>query len=233
MIEATGRVIATADGSAVVEVPRRSSCSSCASAGGCGVSTLAKLFGGGTTQVEIADSLGLRPGDKVVVTIGDGALVQASLLAYLLPILAMAAAAALAAQAGAGDMGSALAAAAGLGIGLLLTFQLTRARRLRDAFQPTLIRRITTDPLAVAMPTGASQHRPAAASELGCRYTNAETTWPSPVNLRVAETRRLRREDQRLPRPRRLPAFALRLSVSAVRQDPEWPRDFRARSLDP
>jgi sigma-E factor negative regulatory protein RseC len=153
VIEATGRVVAAGEGAAVVEIPRRSSCSSCASSGGCGVSTLAKLFGAGMTQVEVIDSLGLRAGDKVVVAIGDGALVQASMLAYLLPILAMAAAAALAARAGIGDMGSALAAAVGLTIGLLLAARITRASRLRAAFQPTLIRRIATEPLQVAIPS--------------------------------------------------------------------------------
>ncbi len=142
MIEATGHVIASADGQVLVEVPRRSSCSACGSAGGCGVSTLAKLFGGGSTRLAVSDGLGLRPGDQVVVGIGDGTLVQASLLAYLLPILAMAAAAILAGQAGGGDLASALAAVAGLGIGLLGSARLTASPRLRGSFQPVLIRRV-------------------------------------------------------------------------------------------
>lgn len=157
MIEATGRVVASANGSAVVEVPRRSSCASCASSGGCGVSTLAKLFGAGITRVRIDDRLGLRTGDRVIVGIGNGALVRASLLAYLLPILAMAAGAILAAQADAGDMGSALGAVAGLAIGLLATLKLTRSHRLQAAFQPVLIRRIAAEPLQVAMPARPSR----------------------------------------------------------------------------
>jgi sigma-E factor negative regulatory protein RseC len=161
MIEATGRVMATGDGTAVVEIPRRSSCSSCASSGGCGVSTLAKLFSAGLTRVRIADPLGLRTGDRVAVGIGDGALAQASLLAYLLPILAMAAAAALAAQAGAGDIGSALAAALGLAGGLLLAVQLTRTRRVQSALRPVLIRRIAVEPLSVAIPATPLRPTPA------------------------------------------------------------------------
>jgi sigma-E factor negative regulatory protein RseC len=116
MIEQQGTVVAAADGAAWVEVPRQSSCSACGQASACGTATLAQLLGNGrATRARVADHLGLRIGERVVIGIHGPLLARASLAAYLLPLVALIATASLAERAGLGDAWTAL-----LGIGALL-----------------------------------------------------------------------------------------------------------------
>lgn len=141
MIEQNARVVAVADGSALVEVPRQSGCSSCAHGGSCGTSVVAKLFGSGNAvRLRVRDRLGVAPGDEVVIGIRSPALVRASLIAYLLPLLALIGSSGAADAAGLGDVGAAAAGITGLAAGLWLTGLITGGTGVRATFRPVLLR---------------------------------------------------------------------------------------------
>jgi sigma-E factor negative regulatory protein RseC len=124
VIEAVGTVRAVEGDQVLVEVERRGGCGTCASGGGCGTSALARWFSRRSAQVRLHATLPLRPGDAVVVGLDEGALLRASLLLYLVPILGLvmgtAAGDALAGPGG-GDWPAVLGGLAGLAVGLGLT----------------------------------------------------------------------------------------------------------------
>lgn len=143
MIEQTATVLAVADGAALIEVPRVSSCSACGKGSQCGTSLIARLFGtNGSTRLRVRDPLGVQPGERVVVGIQDSLLVQASLVAYLLPLPFLIIGAALGEQAGWGDPGSVLTGLLGLAAGLLLSGLITGGSGARARFRPRLLRRV-------------------------------------------------------------------------------------------
>jgi sigma-E factor negative regulatory protein RseC len=145
MIEQHAMVLAVADGSALVEVPRQSGCSSCGHGSSCGTSVVAKLFGNGNaTRLRVVDRLGVAPGDQVVIGIRNQALVRASLAAYLLPLLMLIGASGAADAAGLGDAGSAAIGVGGLAAGLWLTGLITGGTGARARFRPVLVRRVST-----------------------------------------------------------------------------------------
>ncbi|AFL74655.1 SoxR reducing system RseC family protein [Thiocystis violascens] len=141
MIEEIASVVAVDDGGVWVETRRRSACGHCDSASVCGVSALAKLFGEGRNRLRIADPAGLRLGDRVVIGIPDGTLVRASLIAYLLPVIALVAAAAIGTALHLAEGAVALFGLAGLGSGLWLGGRITGGVAGRERYRPTLIRR--------------------------------------------------------------------------------------------
>lgn len=148
VIEQNATVIAVADGSALVEVARQSSCSSCGHDASCGTSVVAKLFGNGkTTRLRVVDRLGLATGEQVVIGIRSQALVRASLAAYLLPLLALVGASGAADAAGLGDSGSAAIGLTGLVLGLWLSGMVTGGTGARARFRPVLLRRVRATPV--------------------------------------------------------------------------------------
>lgn len=148
MIEQDAEVIAVAEGSALVEVQRQSGCSACNVGDSCGTSVVAKLFGNGNaTRLRVIDHIGLSPGERVVIGLRDRVLVRASLIAYLLPLLAVIGTAGAADQAGAGDTGSAIGALIGLALGLWLARIITGGSGAKARFRPLLLRRISTAPM--------------------------------------------------------------------------------------
>lgn len=124
MIEAVGTV-RTVDGDQVlVEVERRGGCGTCESGGSCGSSVLARWFSRRSAQVRLHATLPLRPGDAVVVGLDEGALLRASLLLYLVPVVALVVGAVVGgalAGPGSGDGPAVLGGLAGLAVGLGLT----------------------------------------------------------------------------------------------------------------
>jgi sigma-E factor negative regulatory protein RseC len=148
MIEQEATVVAVADGSALVDVQRRSACSACGQGQHCGTDLVGRLFGNGNaTRLRIVDRIGLAPGEQVVIGIRNRTLVQASLAAYLLPLLALIGAAGTADSAGLGDLGSAGLGIAGLALGLGLTGLITGGTGARARFRPVLLRRVAAAPL--------------------------------------------------------------------------------------
>lgn len=89
MIEEVGIVVSVQGNTAQVEGQRRSTCGSCTVNGACGTSLLARYLGRKRLLLRVQNSIGAEPGDRVVVGLPEGALLTASSVAYLIPLLAM------------------------------------------------------------------------------------------------------------------------------------------------
>ena len=122
MIEARAVVVRTTAATAWVRVDDRpSGCGRCNEPGGCGGARISYAFGRPNDVFQITCAAQFEAGDRVVLTIEDGAAIGAALATYGAPT----AGAILGAGLGtwvAGDMGAAI----GLLAGLLLSFQLAR-----------------------------------------------------------------------------------------------------------
>lgn len=84
MIEEQATVVAVEPGRAQVETRRSGACESCKARGGC-----SGLGGGREARVWVADPLGVGVGERVVISVPGGVVVQASLWLYLVPVLAL------------------------------------------------------------------------------------------------------------------------------------------------
>lgn len=119
MLERSASVVQTDDGRLWLETQPRSACSGCSS-DGCTASVLSKLFGSGKSRFPLEAGLDLKVGQEVLIGIPDELLVQASIWAYLIPLMVMIPAAALAALSGAGEGLQSLCAIGGLITGFVL-----------------------------------------------------------------------------------------------------------------
>ena len=139
MIEAAATVIATEAGYVWLETRRESACGHCASAQGCGVSTLGKALGSRTSRLRVADTLALSAGEHVVIGIPEERLLAAAFSAYMTPLLCMVGAALAGAQLGFSQWGIGLGSLAALAAGL--AFPGAHARSAAANTQPVLLRR--------------------------------------------------------------------------------------------
>ncbi len=89
MIEEMAVVIRCEDGYAFVETEPKSACGSCSATGVCGTSALSKVLGNKRSAVKALNPIGAEPGDNVVVGVQEPALVNTSLMFYLVPIVTM------------------------------------------------------------------------------------------------------------------------------------------------
>ena len=120
MISAPVRVISSADGIAQVMPTEKSGCGGCASSSSCGVSGLGKYFAHGRKTIAVQCGANVRAGDELHLSLSEGDLLRAGLLAYLLPTVLALAGAGIAAALGLGDVGAVLGAASGMAVGFLL-----------------------------------------------------------------------------------------------------------------
>ena len=120
MITAPVRVISTVDGIARVEPTAQSGCGGCASRSSCGMSGLGKYFSGKHKAIEVKCDANVQAGDELHLSMSEGDLLKAGLMAYLLPCALALAGAGCAASYGLDDAGAALAAANGMAVGFLL-----------------------------------------------------------------------------------------------------------------
>ncbi len=118
MISALVRVIAVQGRVAQVMPTEKSGCGGCASRESCGVSGLGKYFSSRRKTIGVACDAQVCAGDELQLSLSEGDLVKAGLLAYLLPCVTAVAGAALAS--GYGDVGSAMGAAVGAASGFVL-----------------------------------------------------------------------------------------------------------------
>ncbi|MGC8697796.1 MAG: SoxR reducing system RseC family protein [Halothiobacillus sp.] len=88
-IREQGVVVALVEGGVVVETFRQTGCQSCASRGGCGINLMQKALNRKQHQVRVSTQLPLRVGERVQLVLPASALVQASLLMYVLPLLGL------------------------------------------------------------------------------------------------------------------------------------------------
>jgi sigma-E factor negative regulatory protein RseC len=120
MIETTARVVAAENGTAMVEPTMQSSCGGCSSRSVCGVSGLGKYFSGNRKAIEVKCDANVRAGDELQLSMDEGDMLKAGLLAYLLPSVLALVGAGIASAYGLGDVGAVLGAATGVATGLLI-----------------------------------------------------------------------------------------------------------------
>lgn len=92
MIEEHAQVVAIDNRFVWVEAERQSSCSRCAANKGCGNAVFQKLFGNKQNVFPVANAdeptvLDVEIGDQVVIGVEETALVNSSMMVYLLPIV--------------------------------------------------------------------------------------------------------------------------------------------------
>ena len=118
MIETTARVVSAENGTVLVQPTTQSGCGGCGSRSVCGVSGLGKYFSGNRKAIEVKCDASVRAGDELELSMDEGDMLKAGLLAYLLPsVLALVGAGVAASH---GDVAAVLGAAAGVAVGLLL-----------------------------------------------------------------------------------------------------------------
>ena len=142
MIEETARVVDVKEGQALLETQRKHACQSCSVKSGCGTSTLAKVVGKRSSQFVVDNTLQVKPGDEVVVAIEENALVQGSMLVYLLPLILMLACGLLAEWWFANELLTILSALVGLFVSVGLVRYILAVTTLKHSIRPHLIRRI-------------------------------------------------------------------------------------------
>jgi sigma-E factor negative regulatory protein RseC len=118
MIATTARVVSTDNGKVLIEADTQSGCGGCKSRSVCGVSGLGKYFSNTRKAIEVQCDAHVRAGDELQLSMDEGDLLKAGLLAYLLPSVLALVGAGVAAAYGFGDVGAVLGAAAGVALGL-------------------------------------------------------------------------------------------------------------------
>lgn len=120
MIETTARVVSSDNGTVMVQPSTQSGCGSCGSRSVCGVSGLGKYFSGNRKAIAVQCDAIVHAGDELQLSMSEGDMLKAGLLAYLLPSVLALVGASIAAGYGFGDVGAVLGAAAGVTVGLLI-----------------------------------------------------------------------------------------------------------------
>ena len=111
-------VVSTDGSTALVRASGSSGCASCSESSGCGTRSLMAVFGGKTSMLRVANTVGAQAGDNVEIEIEQAKIIKMSALSYLVPLLGLI---------GGGMIGSALRfgdgiAFAGAMLGLLAGF---------------------------------------------------------------------------------------------------------------
>ncbi len=117
LVEGRARVIALEEGQVLLEPIVSSGCKGCVSAGLCGAMAGSNSLA--ARRFRIPDGDGLKVGDRVVVGLGQTALLKASWLAYAIPLLLMLTASMAADRLWGRDGVTALCAVGGLGAGMV------------------------------------------------------------------------------------------------------------------
>jgi sigma-E factor negative regulatory protein RseC len=120
MIETTARVVSSDSGTVMVQPSTQSGCGGCQSRSVCGVSGLGKYFSGNRKSIAVKCDANVQAGDELQLSMNEGDMLKAGLLAYLLPSVLALVGASVAASYGFGDVGAVLGAAAGVAVGLLI-----------------------------------------------------------------------------------------------------------------
>lgn len=119
-IDSEAIVVGLAHGYALLEVQdRQTGCGRCHEPGGCGGTLLSQMRPHKERSYRVLNSIDAAIGDRVVVTIPDGALWRASFTIYLLPLLGVLAGAALGSLWG-GESAAIVGSLLGLGAGILV-----------------------------------------------------------------------------------------------------------------
>lgn len=87
MVEEQGVIVSLEGQMANVAPLSQPGCQSCSSSGVCGTSLLKPLFGNKQRMLAAENTINAKPGDQVVIGLNRTALVFASLMVYLLPLI--------------------------------------------------------------------------------------------------------------------------------------------------
>ena len=146
MLTESGRVVGLEEDGVWVETIRRSTCGTCAAQKGCGHGLVHRISEGKRGYIRVLP--GEHPidhykiDDQVLISIPEEVILRGSLIAYVMPLVAMLVGALSAVNWLPGNED--LLAVCGAGVGLALGFALVRwhgTRHRRDpAFQPVLLR---------------------------------------------------------------------------------------------
>jgi sigma-E factor negative regulatory protein RseC len=120
MIETTARVVSSDNGTVLVQPSTQSGCGGCRSRSVCGVSGLGKYFSGNRKSIAVKCDANVHAGDELQLSMSEGDMLKAGMLAYLLPSVLALIGAGVAAEYGWGDVGAVLGATMGVAAGLLL-----------------------------------------------------------------------------------------------------------------
>jgi hypothetical protein len=133
----------------------------------------------------VTDGIGVEVGDRVVIGIADSALNRASVLAYLLPLVALMLAAFAAQTAGAADGFVALAGILGLALGLWSTGRLTGGASTGERFRPVILRGLDPQVSRVPGPSTGGSSRESRWSETSAGRSRVLPMRHSPVPTRA------------------------------------------------
>jgi len=162
MIEESAQILSCDEQFAIVETEVQTACGGCQSQHSCGTSVLAGLFKNRHNRLRVLNPIQAKPGERVIIGLREQALVQASLMAYLLPLVCMIGLAIAADRFGVSlgwtdtELFSILAGLLGLLGGLLLLNWFTRRHRHDAAYQAVVLR------LQTGIPTRVVPSQPAA-----------------------------------------------------------------------
>ena len=154
MLEQEVTVVAVEGELAWVEGERKSACGKCGMRGGCGTGILQSVFSPPPVRFPVRNSHAAEPGDQVIIGVPESAFLKGSLLAYLMPILALILGAYLGEVLFAGE-GQVAAIVGGVG-GLFAALYWLR-RRFRNPiyhsrYQPRMLRRLERGGVVVQPP---------------------------------------------------------------------------------
>jgi sigma-E factor negative regulatory protein RseC len=143
LITETGRVLEVDGRWAWVACRRQAECARCAEGRGCGGGILGRMLGDRLHKVRAATgAVTVRPGDQVLIGLGEEVVLRAAAAVYLLPLLlALGGAVAAAALTGAGDPAAIAGAAGGLVLGLAWARGYSRRHGADASLQPVILRR--------------------------------------------------------------------------------------------
>lgn len=142
MIEESAEVVRSQGDLLWVSVSRRSACASCSAAKGCGQKRILDWLPSQQIEVQVAnpDCLVLRPGQRVILGLEEGALVRASVLLYLLPLLGLILFTLVTNFLQLSELFQILAAMLGLTLGFVATRLIALRELALGAYEPILIR---------------------------------------------------------------------------------------------
>jgi sigma-E factor negative regulatory protein RseC len=134
---------------ALVEVDASFSCARCAEGKGCGAGLLGGNTGPRRIDALIGVGLNIREGDEVRLQLAPSRLLQASVIAYGLPLSGAVLGAAFAYFSGLGDLYAALTALVGIAAGLVAARARLRSQSRSCQFTPTVVERLSIERLPV------------------------------------------------------------------------------------
>ena len=134
-------VVSYLDGDFVfIETQNSASCGNCASKSGCGSVSSIFTFKP-RNKLRVHNTLGLKEGDSVIVTLASNKLLMATILMYLFPLILLFTFS-LIAKLLIGETASILAGLCGLFVGLLWVKLFTKQSSIAKKFEPILVRKI-------------------------------------------------------------------------------------------